>query len=69
LLRTLAIRVGFVTTSTLLAEVWGPAYHAEQEYVRAYIRRLRAKLTRLGCGDLIESRPGLGYRLNVVHDT
>ena len=33
------------------------------EYVRIYVRRLRAKLDRLGLPDAIESRPGLGYRL------
>lgn len=55
---------GFVPTSELLKEVWGPAYQHELEYVRAYIRRLRRKLDLLGLPQAIESRPGLGYRLN-----
>lgn len=63
LLRTLAGSAGFITTADLLAEVWGPAYQTEQEYVRAYVRRLRSKLDAIGVVDLIESRPGLGYRL------
>lgn len=63
LLRALAAAPGFVATSHLLSEVWGPAYHHEHEYVRVYVRRLRAKLSRLGLSDAIESRPGLGYRL------
>lgn len=63
-LQTLAKAPGFVTTVELLAEVWGPAYHTEQEYVRAYVRRLRTKLETIGLPDLIESRPGLGYRMS-----
>ena len=63
LLRTLALRRGFVTTAELLNDVWGPAYRTEFEYVRVYIRRLRAKLDDLGLPDALESRPGLGYRL------
>lgn len=63
LLRTLVSSEGFVSTSDLLAKVWGPAYQTEQEYVRAYVRRLRSKLETIGLVDLIESRPGLGYRM------
>lgn len=63
LLRRLVSSDGFVSTSDLLADVWGPAYHTEQEYVRVYVRRLRAKLDAIGLADLIESRPGLGYRV------
>jgi two-component system KDP operon response regulator KdpE len=65
LLRTLASSVGFVSTTDLLGEVWGPAYRTEQEYVRAYVRRLRSKLETIGLVDLIESRPGLGYRIKI----
>lgn len=63
LLRTLAGFDGFIGTSDLLAAVWGPAYQMEHEYVRAYVRRIRSKLETIGLVDLIESRPGLGYRL------
>lgn len=63
LLQTLAKAQGFITTSDLLAEVWGPAFHTEHEYVRAYVRRLRSKFDAVGLADLIESRPGLGYRM------
>jgi two-component system KDP operon response regulator KdpE len=65
LLRAIAAGNGFVSTAELLAKVWGPAYHTEHEYVRAYVRRLRGKLDEIGQGDIIESRPGLGYRLRV----
>lgn len=63
LLKRLALAEGFVTTTDLLKDVWGPAYHTEHEYVRAYVRRLRDKLDTLGLPRCIESRPGLGYRL------
>ncbi|HEY5727074.1 MAG TPA: winged helix-turn-helix domain-containing protein, partial [Acidimicrobiia bacterium] len=63
LLRSLARAEGFVTTGSLLAEVWGPAYSREQEYVRAYVRRIRRKLAGIGLGDAIDSRPGSGYRM------
>lgn len=63
LLRKLASTDGFISTSDLLAEVWGPAYRTEQEYVRAYVRRLRSKLAGVGLEEMIESRSGLGYRL------
>ena len=65
LLKVMALTDGFVTTADLLNDVWGPAYRTELDYVRVYIRRLRAKLDSLGAVNAIESRPGLGYRLTV----
>jgi two-component system KDP operon response regulator KdpE len=65
-LSVLARSDGFVATSDLLNDVWGPAYRSELDYVRVYVRRLRAKLESLGLVDAIESRPGLGYRLSVT---
>lgn len=65
-LRVLATVPGFVTTAELLSGVWGPSYRREQEYVRAYIRRLRIKLRGIGAADAIESRPGSGYRLTTA---
>lgn len=50
----------------LLAAVWGPAYRTELEYVRIYVRRLPAKLERLGLPEAIKSRPGLCYKLEVT---
>jgi two-component system KDP operon response regulator KdpE len=63
LLKAIALSDNFVATSDLLNEVWGPAYRTELEYVRVYIRRLRSKLDSIGISNVIESRPGLGYRL------
>jgi len=65
LLKMMAMKDGYVTTADLLHDVWGPAYSKELDYVRVYMRRLRAKLDSLGAADAIESRPGLGYRLTV----
>ena len=45
LLRELAINRGkLLTHAHLLRRVWGRGYETETEYVRVYIRRLRAKL-------------------------
>jgi two-component system, OmpR family, KDP operon response regulator KdpE len=64
LLRAMSLKQGFVTTADLLRDVWGPAYRTESDYVRVYVRRLRAKLESLGLAGAIESHPGLGYRLS-----
>jgi two-component system KDP operon response regulator KdpE len=63
LLKAMALKEGFITTTDLLNDVWGPAYRTELDYVRVYVRRLRSKLDTLGLPNAIESRPGLGYRL------
>ena len=62
LLRELALNRGkLLSHSHLLRRVWGPAYQTETEYLRVYVRRLRAKL-----GDdtaqLILTAPRAGYR-------
>ncbi len=44
----------------LLRKVWGPGYETETEYLRVYVRRLRAKLEVDG---LIVTQPRAGYRL------
>ena len=45
LLRELATNRGkLLTHAHLLRRVWGPGYETETEYVRVYVRRLRAKL-------------------------
>ena len=45
LLRELAINRGkLLTHAHLLRRVWGRGYETETEYVRVYVRRLRAKL-------------------------
>ena len=46
----------------LLRRVWGPGYQTETEYVRVYVRRLRAKLESDDGEPLILTAPRAGYR-------
>ncbi|MGD0197588.1 MAG: response regulator transcription factor [Solirubrobacteraceae bacterium] len=64
LLRELVVNRGkLLTHAQLLRRVWGPGYESETEYVRVYVRRLRAKLELEGGPPLILTQPRLGYRL------
>ncbi|MGH3414051.1 MAG: response regulator transcription factor [Marmoricola sp.] len=64
LLRELVTNRGkLLTHAQLLRRVWGPGYATETEYVRVYIRRLRAKLETEGGEPLIVTQPRAGYRL------
>jgi two-component system KDP operon response regulator KdpE len=50
-----------VDHNTLLARVWGPQYRDANHYLHIYLGRVRKKL---GVhGDLLETIPGVGYRL------
>lgn len=55
-----------VGTAALLHALWHPNGAAETNSLQVHICRLRAKLRRIGLGDLIETVPGAGYRL--AHD-
>jgi len=64
LLRELAINRGkLLTHAHLLRRVWGRGYETETEYVRVYVRRLRAKLEAAGGASLITTQPRAGYRI------
>jgi two-component system, OmpR family, KDP operon response regulator KdpE len=64
LLRELSIDQGkLLSHADLLRRVWGAGYQTETEYVRVYIRRLRAKLEVDGGPRLIITQPRAGYRL------
>jgi two-component system KDP operon response regulator KdpE len=64
LLRELALNRGKLLSRThLLRAVWGRGYETETEYVRVYIRRLRAKLEPPGSPPLILTQPRAGYRI------
>ena len=64
LLRELVLNRGkLLTHEQLLRLVWGPGYATEIEYVRVYIRRLRAKLETDGSPPVIITQPRAGYRL------
>jgi two-component system KDP operon response regulator KdpE len=63
LLRELATNRGkLLTHAHLLRRVWGPGYESETEYVRVYVRRLRAKLETEGGPPLLLTQPRVGYR-------
>lgn len=63
LLRELAVNRGkLLTHAQLLRRVWGPGYATETEYVRVYVRRLRAKLESAGSPPVIITQPRAGYR-------
>jgi two-component system, OmpR family, KDP operon response regulator KdpE len=58
LLRELVNNRGkLLTHAQLLRRVWGPGYETETEYVRVYVRRLRAKLEPEGSPPLILTQP------------
>jgi two-component system KDP operon response regulator KdpE len=64
LLRELASNPDKLLSRThLLRRVWGRGYETETEYVRVYIRRLRAKLEPPGSPPLIITQPRAGYRI------
>jgi two-component system KDP operon response regulator KdpE len=64
LLRELAVNRGkLLTHAHLLRRVWGHGYETETEYLRVYVRRLRAKLEADGSPPLILTQPRAGYRL------
>jgi two-component system KDP operon response regulator KdpE len=50
------------THQMILAAAWGQGYAQESPYVRTYVHRLRAKLDD-EAGSLIQTIPGIGYRL------
>jgi two-component system, OmpR family, KDP operon response regulator KdpE len=64
LLRELAVNRGkLLTHAHLLRRVWGRGYETETEYVRVYVRRLRAKLETDGGAPIILTQPRAGYRI------
>lgn len=65
LLRELAVNRGrLLSHAHLLHRVWGTGYATETEYLRVYVRRLRAKLEAPGATPLILTQPRAGYWLS-----
>ena len=52
-----------VLQKPLLRAVWGPDAESQLQYLRVYITHLRKKLETPDSGRLIETQPGIGYRL------
>ena len=65
LLRLLARHEGkLLTHTTILREVWGPAYQRESSYIHVYVSQLRRKLEPdPSRPQYILTEPGVGYRL------
>ncbi len=65
LLKVLVAHAGKVVTHRqLLQAVWGPAHVEDAAYLRVYIGQLRRKLQPdPDAPPLIETEPGVGYRL------
>ena len=64
LLRVLAQHAGKVVTHKhLLRTVWGPQAEEQSQYLRVYITHLRKKLENDSANKLIQTEPGIGYRL------
>ncbi len=52
-----------VSQRKLLADVWGPEYHDETNYLRYYMAKLRRKLEPVpGRPRYLLTEPGMGYR-------
>ena len=53
-----------LTHTTILREVWGPAYQRESSYIHVYVSQLRRKLEPdPSRPSYILTEPGVGYRL------
>ena len=64
LLRELVRHAGKVVMhAQLLRAVWGPNAESQSQYLRVYITHLRKKLETTTSGKLIQTEPGIGYRL------
>ncbi len=63
LLREFATQPGkLLTHASLLRNVWGQGYATETEYIRVYVRRLRAKLEDPDSVSMFVTEPRKGYR-------
>jgi len=72
-LRVLVEHAGRVVThGRLLRAVWGDAYDDEAHYIHVYVSQIRQKLTLAdpsgSLAGLIESEPGVGYRVRIADD-
>ena len=53
----------------IIDRLHGPGFAITDRTIDSHIRNLRHKFTALGCTDLIETRPGIGYRLGACGGT
>src|SRR5215472_2228363 len=63
-------REKLVTHRQLLAEVWGPEYQTEANYLRVYMAHLRRKLEPDPASPrYLRTEPGMGYRFTLDEDS
>jgi len=48
---------------TIIDRLHGPGFAITDRTIDSHVRNLRRKFEEAGCADLIETRPGVGYRL------
>jgi len=59
-----------VTHRHILKTVWGPAHVEDTQYLRVFIGQLRQKIeTTPDAPTLIQTEPGVGYRIAEPHRT
>ena len=64
ILRTLAVMPGKVfSRDAIIDRLHGPGFAVTDRTIDSHIRNLRAKFAEHGGSDVIETRPGIGYRL------
>lgn len=64
ILRTLAAMPGKVfSRDAIIDRLHGPGFAITDRTVDSHVRNLRAKFAAVGGNDLVETRPGVGYRL------
>ena len=53
-----------IQSDRIRRQIWEINAHSYSNVVAAQVRLLRRKLAAIGCGEIVETVPGLGYRLN-----
>lgn len=52
-----------LTREAIIDQLHGPGFAVTDRTIDSHIRNLRAKFAAVGCADLVETRPGIGYRI------
>jgi DNA-binding response OmpR family regulator len=59
-------RRGYISSEQLVSVLSLDSLQPNDDNVRQLVRRVRRRLLEAGIGDIIESKYGLGYRLNIT---
>jgi two-component system OmpR family response regulator len=64
ILRTLAVMPAKVfSRDAIIDRLRGPGFAVTDRTIDSHVRNLRAKFVQAGCQDIVETRPGIGYRI------